>query len=145
MNVLNKKMVHNEVDKTTTLGSKSSNRPLSPHLSIYQPQLTWVLSIAFRVTGCGLTVPIYAGAIAYACQDQSIDQITTSINQLGMPVAIFLAAKILLAWPFSLHSLNGIRHLIWDTGRSLSIPGVYTSGKAVIYGSLLTTAILVSL
>jgi succinate dehydrogenase (ubiquinone) cytochrome b560 subunit len=142
MSVLNEK----EADKVDVFArSRSLHRPISPHFTIYQPQLTWVLSIGSRVTACGLTAALYAGTIAYGLQEHSIDQIATSITQLGLPPIVFLASKTILAWPFTFHSFAGIRHLIWDTGRALSLPGVYRTGKAVIYGSLLATVVLVFL
>ena len=142
MSVLNEK----EADKVDVFAkSRSLHRPISPHFTIYQPQLTWLLSIGSRVTACGVATVLYAGVIAYGFQEYSIDQITTSITQLGLPPIVFLASKTLLAWPFTFHSFAGIRHLIWDTGRALSLPGVYSTGKFVIYGSMLATILLVLL
>lgn len=34
-------------------------RPISPHLSIYQPQLTWYGSAAHRITGCAIGGGMY--------------------------------------------------------------------------------------
>ena len=35
-------------------------RPLSPHLQIYKPQLTSILSITHRLTGILLTIGLFA-------------------------------------------------------------------------------------
>jgi succinate dehydrogenase (ubiquinone) cytochrome b560 subunit len=129
MSVLNEK----EADKIDVFKkNKSLHRPISPHLSIYRPQLTWLMSIASRFTGCGAALPLYAGAITYLMQPHSIDQIIASVN---IPLPALYTAKFILAWPFVFHSLNGLRHLIWDTGRNLSLP-------AVIYGSLVASIFL---
>lgn len=37
------------------LNDQRLKRPSSPHFTIYQPQLTWLASIANRVTGVGLS------------------------------------------------------------------------------------------
>ena len=34
-------------------------RPIAPHLSIYQPQLTWYLSALHRITGAGVAAGLY--------------------------------------------------------------------------------------
>lgn len=49
-----------------------------------------------------------------------------------VPVAAKVAAKFIIAYPFTFHCFNGIRHLVWDTTRFMTIKGVYQTGYAVL-------------
>ena len=104
------------------------NRPLSPHLQIYKPQLTSLLSITHRGTGVFLTL----GALFLSCWLLSIAHGPQAYGQI-----------LLFAWVFSLyyHLCNGIRHLFWDIGLGLEIKTTYLSGYIVLAGSILLTLI----
>lgn len=60
----------------------------------------------------------------------------------ALPVAAKVGIKGMLALPFTYHSWNGIRHLVWDTGNALDMRGVYASGYAVLGLTTLSTAYL---
>jgi succinate dehydrogenase / fumarate reductase cytochrome b subunit len=115
----------------------ADNRPLSPHLQIYRPQITSVLSILHRISGVilsfGLVVLVYwlasaaAGPAAYS----------SAVAMLGSGFGKFLLFGWTLA--FFYHLLNGIRHLVWDTGRGFEIPEVYRSGWTVVVLALVMT------
>jgi succinate dehydrogenase / fumarate reductase cytochrome b subunit len=112
------------------LPPSSPQRPLSPHLQIYRPQLTSVLSIAHRMTGVALslgTIPfvIWLGAIAIS---QESYQFVSSWFSSPFGIAG------LLGWIFCFyfHLMNGIRHLFWDIGWGFSLKDVYRSGWTVI-------------
>ncbi len=111
-------------------GSKPlSNRPISPHLSIYKPQISTTLSILHRITG----VIIFAGLVGlvwlfvFAAYGYPTDLVS---NILRSPVG----AVILLGWAFCLyyHLCNGIRHLFWDIGKGFELATVTKSGIAVL-------------
>ncbi|KAH8117712.1 succinate dehydrogenase cytochrome b560 subunit [Phellopilus nigrolimitatus] len=104
-------------------------RPNSPHFTIYQPQLTWVGSIANRVTGTALSVLLYGFTISY----KLVSTVPESVKYVG---------KALLAAPFAFHSWNGLRHLAWDSGKFLTLKGAYTSGYAVLGATAFSTAAL---
>jgi succinate dehydrogenase / fumarate reductase cytochrome b subunit len=115
----------------------SGNRPLSPHLQIYRPQLTSILSITHRATGValalGLIVAAYwLGAAAYgeAPYAHARAILGSGIGKLA-----------LMGWSFCLfyHLCNGIRHLRWDMGKGLTIPEVYSSGKVVVVCAIALT------
>ncbi len=116
----------------------ADHRPLSPHLQIYRPQITSVLSILHRISGVilsfGLVVLVYwlvsaaAGAEAYS----------SAVAVLGSAFGKLLLFGWTLA--FFYHLLNGIRHLVWDTGRGFEIPDVYRSGWTVVVLALVMTA-----
>jgi succinate dehydrogenase (ubiquinone) cytochrome b560 subunit len=122
--------------------NQKTARPLSPHLSIFRLQLTSVLSFTTRATGVALTVVIYAGAISYIPCQQAVSQILHAYQALQLPALIPMTAKIMLAWPFCFHTLNGIRHLVWDTGMALSLKAVYVGGWIVTIGSFGTAIAL---
>jgi succinate dehydrogenase / fumarate reductase cytochrome b subunit len=118
---------------------EKSQRPLSPHLQIYRPQLTSVLSITHRATGIALVlgtlVLVYwllaaaSGAAAYASAQQLLGSWPGRIVLLGFSFALFF------------HLCNGIRHLFWDAGYGLELPTLYRSGWAVVAATLVLTLI----
>jgi succinate dehydrogenase / fumarate reductase cytochrome b subunit len=106
----------------------------------YRPQITSVLSIAHRLAGVLLTlgaVMVVWWLLAAATDPghfRTIDDLWTSwVGHL-----IWLG----LTWAFAYHLLNGIRHLVWDTGHALDLPSVELGGKAVVIGSVLLTLII---
>ncbi|MFN7902434.1 MAG: succinate dehydrogenase, cytochrome b556 subunit [Holosporales bacterium] len=116
----------------------SSSRPLSPHLQIYKPQLTSVLSILHRITGVFLS----AGALVLTLLIYStafhpvlFEDIRTSLLQY--PLGIIITTIWIFA--FYYHFANGIRHLFWDVGKGFSLGSVYKSGTAVVLISLSVT------
>ena len=119
---------------------KRGNRPLSPHLQIYRPQLTSVLSIVHRMTGVGMTlgaVLVVWWLMAAATSPEYfafVDGLLTS--WLGYLVLLGLT------WALSYHMLNGIRHLIWDLGYGFEMETVNRSGIAVVIGSGVLTVLL---
>jgi len=60
------------------------------------------------------------------------------------PVVAKVAAKSLLALPFTFHSINGIRHLVWDSGRSFANKTVIRSGWTVVGLSVVSALGLVA-
>jgi succinate dehydrogenase / fumarate reductase cytochrome b subunit len=112
-------------------------RPLSPHLQIYKPQLTSVLSITHRGTGVFLTL----GALFLSCWLLSIANGPEAYTALQAYITAWYGQVILFAWVFSLyyHLCNGIRHLCWDAGLGLEIRATYISGYTVIAASVLLT------
>ena len=116
----------------STTNNSSQRRPLSPHMTIYQPQLTWLMSIGHRVTGSGLAVLIYGFGISQSISTDGVCSLSNLCELISMaPLPMVLAGKFVLAAPFMYHLLNGIRHLLWDSGRALTLRGVYTTGWIV--------------
>jgi len=110
-------------------------RPIAPHLSIYQPQLTWYMSSANRLTGVLLAGTVYLFGIGYAISPWvglHLESASIAAGVAALPVAVKLALKGTLAMPFAYHGFNGLRHLTWDTARELSLKGVYRTGYAVL-------------
>lgn len=118
----------------------SDNRPLSPHLQVYRPQLTSVLSITHRITGVLLSaglVLVVAWLLGLAAGPDSYQRLTGLMGTV--PGLLFL-----LIWTAALfyHLLNGIRHLLWDAGWLLDLRGAYASGWAVLAGTVVLTLIV---
>jgi succinate dehydrogenase / fumarate reductase cytochrome b subunit len=112
-------------------------RPLSPHLQVYKPQLTSVLSITHRGTGIFLSL----GAVLLVYWLVSISHGPQSYASLHECLSSWLGQLLLIAWTFSLffHLCNGVRHLFWDAGTGYEIRTAYASGYAVLGASLLLT------
>ncbi|KAH9481923.1 Succinate dehydrogenase cytochrome B subunit, mitochondrial [Psilocybe cubensis] len=117
-------------------------RPSSPHFTIYQPQLTWVASIFNRVTGVALSVLLYGFSIAYLVAPGTFSSENVIQVVAGLPEGVKYAGKAVLAAPFAFHSLNGIRHLSWDSIKFLSLKGAYVSGYIVLGASAISTVAL---
>jgi len=117
----------------------ADNRPLSPHLQIYRPQITSVLSISHRFSGLALALAflglVWWLAAAAAGGETYAGAMAVITGGFGRLVA-FLAS-----YAFFYHLSNGIRHLFWDAGRGFEIRQVYASGYAVIGASLVLTLV----
>ncbi|KAL7266902.1 hypothetical protein RUND412_010531 [Rhizina undulata] len=132
-------------DENAILAKQRLNRPLSPHLTIYQPQLTWVMSGLNRITGGIAAAAIYGFFAAYAVSPLfgwHLDSATLAASFGSSPVAAKVGLKALYALPFTYHSWNGVRHLLWDTGRFLDLTGVYRTGYAVLALTAVSTVYL---
>ncbi|KAF4564448.1 Cytochrome b subunit of succinate dehydrogenase SDH3 [Pleurotus pulmonarius] len=124
------------------LNKQRLNRPSSPHFTIYQPQLTWLGSIANRATGGALSALLYGFSIAYLVAPGTFDSTHVVEFVAGMPDAIKYAGKAILAAPFAFHSLNGLRHLAWDMNKFMTVKGAYATGYAVLAGTAVSTVAL---
>lgn len=106
-------------------------RPMSPHVTIYKMQFQAYLSIFHRITGLvtyGYVYLLAAGTFLPSTYPQMIQ----TLSDAHPNAALIYAAKFLIALPFSYHVANGIRHLMWDTGRFLTIPEVFKTGYAML-------------
>jgi len=125
------------------LNKQRLNRPSSPHFTIYQPQLTWLGSIANRITGSGLSVLLYGFSLAYLFAPGTFDSEHVITFVGGLPEGVKYAGKAILAAPFAFHSWNGLRHLSWDMGKFLTVKGAYGTGYAVLGATAVSTVALV--
>jgi succinate dehydrogenase / fumarate reductase cytochrome b subunit len=121
-----------------SVANRPVHRPLSPHLQVYRPQLTSVLSILHRATGIALSVgALYLATwVVFAAASASTYAMFQGFN--GSIVGRF----VLGGWLFSLffHLFNGIRHLFWDMGYGFEIKEAYRSGWIVVVAALVATA-----
>jgi succinate dehydrogenase / fumarate reductase cytochrome b subunit len=114
-----------------------SQRPLSPHLQIYRPELTMVMSIVHRLTGAGL----YFGSILLVWW---LAAAAAGGNYFAFVHGLFVSWFGLIvvfgfSWTLVHHFLGGIRHLIWDTGRGLDLPTAQRMAQINLAGSIVIT------
>lgn len=122
--------------------NKELSRPMSPHVSIYQVQLTWTLSIFHRATGVGISALLYGGGIgALFATGVSFPEIVGAI-QANVPQFLILTSKTLFACGMIFHTLNGVRHLIWDVGYGFQLKHLYLSGYVVVALTALGTVLV---
>jgi succinate dehydrogenase / fumarate reductase cytochrome b subunit len=109
-------------------------RPLSPHLQIYRPQLTSILSITHRATGVALA----AGTLLLVYWLMAAALGPDSFADAQALIGSWLGYLVLFGWSFSLffHLANGLRHLAWDAGYGFALDQVYASGWVVIGASV---------
>ena len=115
------------------------NRPLSPHLTIYRPQLTSMTSILTRITGNAMLVAallIVWWFLGAATSPEAFATANGFITSWFGDLIMFFS--LLGLW---YHTLAGIRHLIWDNGYGLDIPTAEKLGWAALGGSVLLTII----
>lgn len=116
----------------------SKARPTSPHLTIYRPQISSVMSILHRMTGVGLFVSLsifcwWEIILIFSNFDAAV------IEYAYHPLAKLLA--ILTSFATCYHLCTGIRHLFWDSGKGFSIKQLHLSGwLAIITAALLFAA-----
>jgi succinate dehydrogenase / fumarate reductase cytochrome b subunit len=121
---------------------KSSERPLSPHLQIYKPQLTSILSIMHRITGAALFVGCFMlvwWVVALAMGPEAHALFMAFVHS-------WLGMLFLVGWTFSFyyHFANGLRHLYWDLGRGYDLSTTYKTGWFVLGTSLVLTLVTLS-
>jgi succinate dehydrogenase / fumarate reductase, cytochrome b subunit len=117
----------------------SAERPLSPHLQIYKPQLTSMLSICHRATGIVLSVGtlfLVWWLVAAATGDAAFAAASWFFGS-------WLGLLMLLGWTFAFffHLCNGIRHLAWDAGYGFELRTTYASGWTVVAASGVLTVV----
>jgi succinate dehydrogenase / fumarate reductase, cytochrome b subunit len=110
------------------------SRPLSPHLQIYRPQITSVLSITHRATGIALSV----GTLLLVWWLMAAANGPEAFSHVSAFVKSWFGILLLLGWTWSLfyHLLAGMRHLVWDAGYALELPQVELGGWIVVGGSI---------
>ncbi len=114
-------------------------RPLSPHISIYRWPITMVLSILHRATGIAMSVGLIvlvawlfdaaSGPEAYAVFQSAMGSLLGKLLLIGWSLAFFY------------HLSNGVRHLLWDTGRGMEKDQANRSSWVVLVGTLVLTAL----
>jgi succinate dehydrogenase / fumarate reductase cytochrome b subunit len=117
-----------------------SNRPLSPHLQIYKPIFTMMMSIVHRITGAALyfgTILVAWWLISVAVGDGYYDFTAGIFNSLIGRVVLFG-----YTWALLHHMLGGVRHFIWDMGYGLGPGDRDMIAKATLAGSVLLTVLV---
>lgn len=117
------------------------NRPLSPHLTIYRPQLTSMTSILTRITGNAMLIAallIVWWFLAAATSESYFNAVNGFVTSWFGDLIMFFS--VLGLW---YHTLAGVRHLIWDNAIAMDIPTAEKLGWACIAGAVLLTLLTV--
>ena len=121
------------------MSAKSPQRPLSPHLQVYKPQLTSITSILHRATGYALAMGLVlftwwlvAAVVGPEAYGTFMDFCSSNFGQV-----------LLFGWTlaFYYHLANGIRHLIWDFGLLFELKNAYAAGYFVLLFTALATSL----
>ena len=117
--------------------SKTSTKPLSPHLQVYKPQMTSVLSILHRMTGVALAIGLLlvVWLLVAAATGEA------HYNVFMLFAGSVVGQLMLYGWTFALyyHLCNGIRHLFWDMGYLFKLENAFRAGYAVVIVAILLT------
>ena len=116
---------------------KKQDLPLSPHLQIYKPQITSLLSISHRISGVALNfvlVMLVLGLLCITLGESYFKLLISLITSFPIKIIIFLAIL-----GFSYHFLNGIRHIIWDFGFLLGNRSSAIFGYIIIATSFISS------
>lgn len=129
-------------DAQELLAAQRRQRPVSPHLQIYDFKQTWFgSSIMTRFTGGILSGSMYVFAVTYLAAPLlgwHLESAALASAFGALPVAVKGGLKFAIAMPFSFHCINGCRHLVWDTATGFNRATMKTTGRTVFGVSLLT-------
>lgn len=116
------------------------SRPLSPHLSVYKPIPTMVMSIVHRITGIGL----YFGMFLFAWWLFAAATNQAYFEWVNGLFATWIGRVILLGFTWALihHMLGGIKHLVQDTGRAMEKNLTTRLAKYHLAASVILTVLL---
>jgi succinate dehydrogenase / fumarate reductase cytochrome b subunit len=121
------------------------NRPLSPHLNVYKPQLTSTLSIFHRISGALLAITLLFTVFSFKVCDLSLNYYPIYLlfysGMTNLHWFFFSLLNVTLL-AFCYHISNGIRHLLWDFGFFLDLSKVYATGTIMILCSILLFILL---
>ena len=112
-------------------------------MTLTEWQITSVLSSLTRITGLLLSGAFYGFGLLYLASpylqiDVSSASLTASFGAL--PAVVKAGVKFVVALPFVFHTVNGVRHLVFDTGRGMGMVMVKRSGWAVVAVTVLGAA-----
>jgi succinate dehydrogenase / fumarate reductase cytochrome b subunit len=116
---------------------KLVNRPLSPHLQVYQPQMSSITSIMHRMTGIALalgTLLLTLWLVCAAAGDSAFSVVQAFLaSWIGILILIGFTAALFY------HFCNGIRHLAWDAGHGFDLPAMHRNGWIVVAATAVLT------
>ncbi len=116
-------------------------RPMSPHLQIYKPQITSVLSICNRLSGIAISV----GTLMMVWWLVAASEGPKAFAHVQWFASSILGIAVLVGWTLALtyHLFGGLRHLVWDVGLATDLPTVHRTGWAAICATVVFTLAIV--
>ena len=123
--------------------AKRVERPLSPHLQIYRPQMTSISSILTRITGNALIVGVMLAVWWLLAAATSPEYFATAnaVVTSWFGKLVFLGSL----WAVWYHYLAGLRHLYFDSLKGLDIATAEKLGWACVIGSVVLTILTIIL
>jgi succinate dehydrogenase / fumarate reductase, cytochrome b subunit len=115
-------------------------RPLSPHLSVWGPTITYTMSIVHRITGVGLYFGMLLLAWWLIALASGPDAFAVANSFFGSWFGLLILFGF--TWALIHHLLGGIRHLIWDTGAGYSYAGRIGLAWGTLIGSVVLTLVV---
>jgi len=137
--------VSSDQETTQILAKQRLNRPVSPHLTIYRPQITWVTSMLNRITGIALSGGLYLFGTAYLVAPTlgwHLESQALAAAFASWPIILQATTKFLVSMPFTFHCFNGVRHLVWDTASMFTNKQVNQTGWTVVGLTVLSSLAL---
>ena len=116
------------------------NLPISPHLQIYKPQITSLLSITHRITGFGLNLALILLSlwiISFGLGSDVYANFVTIFETIFVKIIVYF-----IVLGISYHALNGIRHILWDFGFMISNKAALVSGLVIIITSVILSFLI---
>jgi succinate dehydrogenase / fumarate reductase, cytochrome b subunit len=120
---------------------KRVERPLSPHLQIYRPQLTSITSILTRITGNALIFGVILAVwwLLAAATSPEYFAVANAVATSWFGDLVFAGS----AWAVWYHYLAGLRHLYFDAGHGLEVSTAEKLGWVCIIGSVVLTVLTI--
>lgn len=99
-----------------------------------------LLSILHRITGVALSCGLVVLVLWLLLVASGPEQYQYFRVMMSTPVGIAL----LIGWTFAflLHLANGVRHLVWDSGRGFEIRHANASAWAALVGAAMLTTLI---
>ena len=116
------------------------NLPISPHLQIYRPQITSLLSITHRITGFGLNLGLILLSlwiISFGLGSDVYANFVTIFETIFVKIVVYF-----IVLGISYHALNGIRHILWDFGFMITNKAALVSGLVIIITSVILSFLI---
>ena len=116
------------------------NLPISPHLQIYKPQITSLLSITHRITGFGLNLALILLSlwiISFGLGSDVYANFVTIFETIFVKIVVYF-----IVLGISYHALNGIRHILWDFGFMITNKAALISGLVIIFTSVILSFLI---
>ena len=120
--------------------TQRAERPLSPHLQIYRPMLTMMMSIVHRITG----IALYVGTLLMAWWLIATASGPGAYATLQAFTSSWIGRVVVFGYTWALlhHMLGGIRHLIWDLGYGFGPSEREWLTRAALFGSITLTIVV---
>lgn len=115
-------------------------RPISPHLQIFRPIITMMMSIFHRITGAALYFGMALFAIWLVAASSGADAFDTVNGLFGS-----ILGQIVLfgfTWALIHHMLGGLRHFVWDSGHGFALKTANAMAWATVIGSVSLTVLI---